>query len=97
MLILVWFLSDSNAYKCTALLIFGRICCLHLQGQTELNPQLLVSSLKSDKPPIYITHKLTSHTYLDPEEGGRIFLQHIGTVAPCHIYQNPKAESTGST
>jgi hypothetical protein len=78
-----------------ALLMFRRICCLHLQGQTELDPQLLFSSLRSDEPPVYITQILTSHTYLDPEDGGRIFLQHISTAAHLHMHQNPKTESTG--
>jgi hypothetical protein len=95
LLILVWFLGGSNATKCAALLMLMRICCLHLQGQTELKPQILFSSLRSDEPPAYIT-KLISHIYLDPEDGGWIFLQHIGTAAHFHMYQNPKTESTSS-
>jgi hypothetical protein len=65
--------------------MFRRIFCLHLQGQTDLDPQLLFSSRRSDEPPMYIIHKLTSHTYLDSEDGGRIFFQHISTAAHCRV------------
>jgi hypothetical protein len=96
LLILLWYFGGSNAYKCTALLMFRRICSLPSPRSNWSHPQVLFSSLRSDEPPAYIT-KLISHTYLDPEDGGRIFLQLSGTAAHFHTYQNLKTEETGST